>query len=107
MRTMQLGGSHRRWYAPRCSRSAQRRWEDQVTGAGGGAAAAGRLFLLGAARSGTTLLYKALCLHPDVAYISNWTRKAPAAPVLAVLNRLPPYAPATRRAVWFGPEAAN
>jgi hypothetical protein len=27
--------------------------------------------------------------------------------VLAVLNRLPPYAPATRRAVWFGPEAAN
>ena len=29
-------------------------------------------FLLGAGRSGTTLLYKLLCLHPQVAYISNY-----------------------------------
>lgn len=29
-------------------------------------------FLLGAGRSGTTLLYKLLSLHPDVAYISNY-----------------------------------
>jgi hypothetical protein len=65
------------------------------------------MFLHGAARSGPTLLYKALCLHPDVAYISNWSRRAPAVPLLALLNRLPPYAPAARRAVWFGPEAAN
>jgi hypothetical protein len=34
-------------------------------------AAAGPLFLVGVPRSGTTLLYKLLCLHPDVAYISN------------------------------------
>ena len=29
-------------------------------------------FIVGPARSGTTLLYKALCLHPQVAFISNW-----------------------------------
>jgi hypothetical protein len=29
-------------------------------------------FLVGAGRSGTTLLYKLLCLHPDVSYISNY-----------------------------------
>jgi hypothetical protein len=29
-------------------------------------------FLLGAGRSGTTLLYKLLCLHPEIAYISNY-----------------------------------
>ena len=65
------------------------------------------LFLVGVARSGTTLLYKALCLHPDVSYISNWSRRAPGLPLLALLNRIPPYFPETRRAVWFGPAAAN
>lgn len=29
-------------------------------------------FLVGAGRSGTTLLYKLLCLHPAIAYISNY-----------------------------------
>jgi hypothetical protein len=32
-------------------------------------------FLVGAGRSGTTLLYKLLCLHPDVAYISNYENR--------------------------------
>lgn len=32
-------------------------------------------FLVGAGRSGTTLLYKLLCLHPDVAYISNFENR--------------------------------
>jgi hypothetical protein len=32
-------------------------------------------FLLGAGRSGTTLLYKLLCLHPKVAYVSNYEKK--------------------------------
>lgn len=67
----------------------------------------GPLFLIGAARSGTTLLYKALCLRPDVAYISNWTRRVPGLPLLALLNRVPPHFPETRRAVWFGPAAAD
>jgi hypothetical protein len=65
------------------------------------------LFLVGAPRSGTTLLYKALCLHPDVAFISNWGRRAPGLPALALLNRLPRHLPEARRAAWFGPEAAN
>lgn len=34
-------------------------------------------FLVGAGRSGTTLLYKILCLHPDVAYISNFHNRMP------------------------------
>jgi hypothetical protein len=32
-------------------------------------------FLVGAGRSGTTLLYKLLCLHPQVAYISNYEQR--------------------------------
>lgn len=59
------------------------------------------VFLVGAARSGTTLLYKSLCLHPSTAYISNWVRRFPAAPQLAVLNRLPAAVPALRRKGWF------
>lgn len=31
-------------------------------------------FLIGAGRSGTTLLYKLLCLHPEVGYISNYDK---------------------------------
>ena len=63
------------------------------------------LFLLGAPRSGTTLLYKTLCLHPGTAWISNWGRRAPSVPDLAVLNRLARRRPATRRRVWFGDDA--
>jgi hypothetical protein len=33
------------------------------------------VFLVGAGRSGTTLLYKLLCLHPAVAYISNYENR--------------------------------
>ena len=55
------------------------------------------MFLIGAARSGTTLLYKALCLRGDSAYISNWVRRAPAAPQLAVLNRVARRFPEMRR----------
>lgn len=78
----------------------------QVT-ARGKAATPAPLFLVGAPRSGTTLLYKALCLHPDVAYISNWARRAPRLPALALLNRLSPRLPEARRRVWFGPGADN
>lgn len=34
-------------------------------------------FLVGAGRSGTTLLYKLLALHPDVAYIGNYENRLP------------------------------
>jgi hypothetical protein len=60
------------------------------------------LFLLGAPRSGTSLLYKVLCLHPDVAYISNWVRRFPRQPWLGALNRLARRLPHTQRSVWFG-----
>ena len=60
------------------------------------------LFLVGAPRSGTSLLYKALCLHRDVGYISNWVARFPAAPQLAVANRLAAHLPSAQRRVWFG-----
>ena len=47
------------------------------------------VFLVGAPRSGTTLLYKALCLHPAVSYISNWHRRVPGVDAVAALNRVP------------------
>ena len=59
------------------------------------------VFLIGAARSGTSLLYKCLCLHPETAWISNWQRRLPGHPGLAVLNRLAPRLPDRRRVVWF------
>ena len=59
------------------------------------------LFVLGAARSGTTLLYKALCLHPAAAFASNWVARFPRLPLLAAGNRLARRAPAFRRRVWF------
>ena len=46
------------------------------------------VFLVGPARSGTSLLYKVLCLHPEAAYISNWVARDPARTSLASLNRL-------------------
>ena len=39
------------------------------------------VFLLGAGRSGTTLLYKLLSLHPDIAYISNYENRLRFLPV--------------------------
>src|SRR5436305_4693409 len=60
------------------------------------------VFLVGAPRSGTSLVYKALCLHPEVAYISNWVRRAPAVPQLAVLNRAAAHLPEQRLRAWFG-----
>ena len=67
-----------------------------------GAASAPPVFLVGAARSGTSLLYKSLCLHPDAAYISNWVRRFPGRPELAGLNRLPVRLSGMQRTVWFG-----
>jgi hypothetical protein len=60
------------------------------------------VFLVGAPRSGTSLVYKALCLHPDASYISNWVRRAPAVPQLAVLNRAAARLPELRLKTWFG-----
>jgi hypothetical protein len=65
----------------------------------------GALFLIGAPRSGTSLLYKILCLHPDAAWVSNWVRRFPGALPLAALNRVPARLPRLRRKVWFGDDS--
>lgn len=57
--------------------------------------------LLGAGRSGTTLLYKLLAMHRHVAYVSNYVQKAPSMPWLAVGNRLLHHWPAAKRRAWF------
>lgn len=63
------------------------------------------LFIIGAARSGTSLLYKALCLHPEAAYVSNYIEHFPQLPGLAVLNRIPRRFPSVRQKVWFGDDS--
>jgi hypothetical protein len=65
------------------------------------------VFLVGPARSGTSLLYKLLCLHPEAAWISNWLARTPAVPPIAALNRLAAGAPHARRRVWFGADGSN
>lgn len=61
------------------------------------------IVVVGAPRSGTTALYKALCLHPDAAWISNWLARAPRVGSLAYLNRVASVAPRLRLRSWFGP----
>jgi len=65
------------------------------------------VFILGAPRSGTSLLYRALALHPEAAWISNYGRRVPAVPQLACLNRVARHAPGLRRKVWFGDAGDN
>jgi hypothetical protein len=63
------------------------------------------VFVLGAPRSGTSLLYKILCMHPEAAWISNWVRVAPWATALAALNRIPIRSPELQCRVWFGSDS--
>jgi hypothetical protein len=62
-------------------------------------------FIVGAARSGTSLLYKALCLHPEAAFISNWLARTPGTPAISALNRVARRFPGRVRNVWFGEDA--
>lgn len=62
-------------------------------------------FIVGAARSGTSLLYKALCLHPEAAYLSNYVEHFPSFPSLTALNRVARRLPSVRRNVWFGQDS--
>jgi omega-hydroxy-beta-dihydromenaquinone-9 sulfotransferase len=59
------------------------------------------VFILGPARSGTTLLYKVLCLHPQAAFISNWRARFGGVPATAVLNRVARRLPSQARRAWF------
>jgi len=57
--------------------------------------------VVGAPRSGTSMLYKALCLHPEAAWMSQWMRRFPTAPWLAGLNRLVHRSDTARQRAWF------
>lgn len=61
----------------------------------------GVAFLLGPARAGTSLVYKMICLHPDVGYISNYLRRTPQVPWLGALNRVPRRWDDLQQQVWF------
>lgn len=63
------------------------------------------VFLVGAPRSGTSLLYRTLCLHPQAAYISNWLRRHPRRRALSFLNRIPPLLPQLQARYWFGEDS--
>lgn len=65
------------------------------------------VFLVGPARSGTSLLYKVLCMHPEATYVSNWLARFPSLTRLGALNRVPRGRPERQRAVWFGEDGAN
>ena len=69
--------------------------------------AAPPVFLVGPARSGTSVIYKVLALHPESAWISNWLARVPKASPLAALNRLTSHAPHARRRAWFGAQGDN
>jgi hypothetical protein len=58
-------------------------------------------FLLGAGRSGTTLLYKMLSLHPEVTFISNYDRVAPVWMPVSLLTRGVAPFPGVKRWAWF------
>lgn len=57
-------------------------------------------FVIGAGRSGTTLLYKLLCLHPQVGYISNLEHKLPWLPI-GLSGRLRPRRYGRKLEHWF------
>ncbi len=59
------------------------------------------LFLLGAGRSGSTLLYKLLSLHPKVGYVSNYNNSFPAWIPSGYLNRSVANRLALKRRAWF------
>lgn len=57
-------------------------------------------FLVGAGRSGTTLLYKLLCLHAKVAYISNYDNRVPWLPS-GLMSRFMADMTGTKVSAWF------
>jgi len=59
------------------------------------------VFLLGAGRSGTTLLYKLLSIHQNVAYLSNYQNRYPQWNFSAVLQRILNQFPDYKRKSWF------
>ncbi len=59
-------------------------------------------FIIGAGRSGTSLVYKLLSMHPDTAWISNYLARMPSFPSISALNRLYKTFPKLQLMAWFG-----
>jgi omega-hydroxy-beta-dihydromenaquinone-9 sulfotransferase len=55
------------------------------------------VFIIGPGRSGTTILFDVMALHPELAWFSKYTSKFPSVPQLAALSRLHDVAPLERR----------
>ncbi len=60
------------------------------------------VFVLGAGRSGTTLVYKMLCMHSELAWISNYLAHFPNRTELSLLHRITRMFPQLRSNAWFG-----
>jgi hypothetical protein len=58
-------------------------------------------FIVGAGRSGSTLVYKVLCLHPEVGFISTPLVNMPKVPAIAYLNRLSRRRIDLKKWAWF------
>lgn len=65
------------------------------------------VFIVGAARSGTSLLFRLLALHPQTTWLSNWVQRAPALPQFTALNAVSRAMPDRRARVWFGYSGDN
>jgi hypothetical protein len=65
------------------------------------------VFIVGAARSGTSLLYRTMALHPDATWFSNWVFRFPLLPQLSALNAVSRRLEDRRSAVWFGSSGDN
>lgn len=59
------------------------------------------VFLLGAGRSGTTLLYKLLSIHRSVSYLNNYQNRYPQFNFTAFLQRILNQFPEYKRTTWF------
>jgi hypothetical protein len=46
------------------------------------------IFLIGAPRSGTTIIFEALAVHEDLGWWSNYSRRYPKLPILAAFSRI-------------------
>jgi len=62
------------------------------------------LFVVGAPRSGTSLLYRTLCLHPNASYINQYVRRVPSIPAFSALNRISRARPRLQDQTWFTDE---
>ncbi|MDP6440006.1 MAG: sulfotransferase [Candidatus Brocadiia bacterium] len=60
------------------------------------------IFIVGAPRSGTSVFYEKLARHPDLAWISNITKKAPSSPLLTRMIMLfrTDHRPTEAKKVW-------